>query len=195
MGWLISIPPKTMVCWNSNPQDLKMWFYLEKQSLYPSWIMGLSWQRGLHNSMKLWAKSCRATQDRWAIVKSSNKTWFTGGGNGKSLKSSCHENHMKSMKKQQKDMTPEDDPLDQQVCRCSWGRAERELQEEWRGWTKEKKHSGVEASLGESIVRCCKEQYCVGTWNVGSMNHGKLKAIKQGMARVNIDTLGLSELK
>ena len=44
-------------------------------------------------------------------------------------------------------------------------------------------------------VRCCKEQYCIGTWNVRSMNQGKLEVVKQEMARVNIDILGISELK
>ena len=41
----------------------------------------------------------------------------------------------------------------------------------------------------------CKEQYCIGTWNVRSMNQGKLEVVKQEMARVNIDILGISELK
>ena len=49
-------------------------------------------------------------------------------------------------------------------------------------------------SGGESEVRCCKEQYCIGTWNVRSMNQGKLDLVKQEMARVNIDILGISEL-
>ena len=44
-------------------------------------------------------------------------------------------------------------------------------------------------------VRSCKEQYCVGTWNVRSMNQGKLEVIKKEMARVNIDIFGISELK
>ena len=44
-------------------------------------------------------------------------------------------------------------------------------------------------------VQCCKEQYCIGTWNVWSMNQGKLEVVKQEMARVNIDILGTSELK
>ena len=44
-------------------------------------------------------------------------------------------------------------------------------------------------------VKFCKEQYCIGTWNVMSMNQGKLKAVKREMARVNIDILGISELK
>ena len=46
-----------------------------------------------------------------------------------------------------------------------------------------------------SKVRCCKEQYCIGTWNVRSMNQGKLEVAKQEMARVNVDILGISELK
>ena len=43
-------------------------------------------------------------------------------------------------------------------------------------------------------VRCCKEQYCIGTWNVMSMNQGKLEVVKQEMARVNIDIIEI-ELK
>ena len=46
-----------------------------------------------------------------------------------------------------------------------------------------------------SKVQCCKEQYCIGTWNVRSMNQGKLEVVKQEMARVNVDILGISELK
>ena len=46
-----------------------------------------------------------------------------------------------------------------------------------------------------SKVRCYKEQYCIGTWNVRSMNQGKLEVVKQEMARVNINVLGISEIK
>ena len=46
-----------------------------------------------------------------------------------------------------------------------------------------------------SKVLCCKEQYCIGTWNVRSMNQGKLEVVKQEITRVNIDILGISELK
>ena len=52
--------------------------------------------------------SCRVTQDRWVTVKSSNKTWFTGGGNGNLLQYSCLENTMNTMKRQ-KDMTLKDE--------------------------------------------------------------------------------------
>ena len=44
-------------------------------------------------------------------------------------------------------------------------------------------------------IQCWKEQYCIGTWNVRSMNQGKLEVVKQEMARVNVDILGISELK
>ena len=46
-----------------------------------------------------------------------------------------------------------------------------------------------------SKVQCCKEQYFIGTWNVRSMNQGKLEVVKQEMARVNVNILGISELK
>ena len=52
----------------------------------------------------------------------------------------------------------------------------------------------MEVSRGESKVGCCKERYCLGTWNVRSMNQGTLEVVKQEMARVNIDIL-ISELK
>ena len=56
-----------------------------------------------------------------------------------------------------------------------------------------KKHRVVDVTGDRSKAQCCKEQYCIETWNVRSMNQGKL--VKQEMARVNIDILGISELK
>ena len=53
----------------------------------------------------------------------------------------------------------------------------------------------VDVSGGKSKARCCKEQYCIGTWNVRFMNQGKLDVVKQEMARVNINISGISELK
>ena len=53
----------------------------------------------------------------------------------------------------------------------------------------------VDVTSDRSKVRCCKEQYCIGTWNVRSMNQGKLEVVKQEMARVNVNILGISELK
>ena len=59
---------------------------------------------------------------------------------------------------------------------------------------KQKQHPVVDVTSDKSKVRCCKEQYCIGTWNVRSMNQGKLEVIKQEMARVNFNILGFSEI-
>ena len=53
----------------------------------------------------------------------------------------------------------------------------------------------MDVTADRSKVRSCKEQYCIGTWNVRSMIQGKLEVVNQEMARVNIDILGISELK
>ena len=60
---------------------------------------------------------------------------------------------------------------------------------------KQKQYAVVGVTGDRSKVQCCKEQYCIGTWNVKSMNQGKLEVFKQEMARVNVDILGISELK
>ena len=59
---------------------------------------------------------------------------------------------------------------------------------------KQKQHPVVDMTGDRSKARCCKEQYCIETWNVRSMNQGKLQVVKQEMARVNINILGISEL-
>ena len=56
-------------------------------------------------------------------------------------------------------------------------------------------HSVVDVSGGESKVRCCKEQYYIGIWNVRSINRGKLDMVKEDMLRVNINILEISKLK
>ena len=60
---------------------------------------------------------------------------------------------------------------------------------------KQRQHPLVDGIDDRSKVLCCKEQYCIGTWNVMSMNQGKLEVVKQKMARVNIKILGIRELK
>ena len=60
---------------------------------------------------------------------------------------------------------------------------------------KQKQYPVVDVTADRSKVRCCKEQYCIGAWNVRSMNQGKLEVVKQEMGRVNIDILGISELR
>ena len=60
---------------------------------------------------------------------------------------------------------------------------------------KQKQHPVVDVVGDGSKVLCCKKQYCIGTWNVRSMNQGKLVVVKQEMARVNVDILGINKLK
>ena len=60
---------------------------------------------------------------------------------------------------------------------------------------KQKQHPAVDVTGDGSKVQCCTEQYCIGTWNVRSMNQSKLKVVKQEMVRVKINILGISELK
>ena len=60
---------------------------------------------------------------------------------------------------------------------------------------KQKQHPAVDVTGYGSKDQCCKDQYCIGTWNVRSMNQGKLEMIKKEMTRVNVNILGISELK
>ena len=60
---------------------------------------------------------------------------------------------------------------------------------------KQRQYPVVDVTGDRRKVPFCKEQYCIGTWNVRSMNQGKLEVVKQEMARVNVDILGISKLK
>ena len=59
----------------------------------------------------------------------------------------------------------------------------------------QKQHPVLDVTGDGSKVQCCKERYSIGTWNVRSMNQGKLEVVKQEMARVNVNILGISKLK
>src|SRR5574337_973135 len=138
---------------------------------------------------------CRATQEGQVMVESSDKTWSTGEGNSKPLQFSCLENPIHSTK-WQKDRTLKDE-LPRSVG------AQYATGEEWRNNSrkneemepKQKQCPGVDVTGDGSKVQCCKDQYCIRTWNVRSINQGKLELVKQEMAEVNIDSLGISELK
>ena len=62
-------------------------------------------------------------------------------------------------------------------------------------YSQQKQYPVVDVTGDRSKVQCYKEQYCIGTWNVRSMNQGKLEVVKQEMARVNVDILGIRELR
>ena len=104
---------------------------------------------------------------------------------------------MNSMKRQ-KDRTPKDElPISRSVdvqyaTRDRWRNKSRKNEEME---TKQKQHPVVDVTGDGNKVQCYKEQYCTGTWNAKSMNQGKLEVVKQEMARVNIDILGISGLK
>ena len=98
--------------------------------------------------------------------------------------------------KRQKDMTQKDELLRSVGAQFTTG-------DQWRNNSikieemkpKQEQHPVVDVTSDGSKVQSCKEQYCIGTWNVRSMNQGKSEVVKQEMARVNLDILGISELK
>ena len=108
---------------------------------------------------------------------------------------SCLENTMDSMKRQ-KDRTLKDEfsrSVGTQYAIGDQWRNNSRKNEEMK--PKQKQHPVVDVTGDGSKFCCYKEQYCIGTWNVTSMFQGKLEVVKQEMARVNIDVLGISELK
>ena len=119
--------------------------------------------------------------------------WSTGEGNGKPLQYSCLENPMNSMKKQE-DMTLKNELPRSVGAQYATGEEQRNnYRKNEETEPKQKQYPVVNGTGDGSRVGCCKEQYCIGTWNVRSMNQGKLEVVKQEMARVNIDILGISE--
>ena len=146
-------------------------------------------------SVKLSAMPCRSTQDGRVMVESSDKMWSTGEGNSKPLQYSCLENPMNSTKRKNDRILKEELPRSvgaQYATGDQWRNNSRKNEETE---PKQKEHPVVDLTGDGSKVRCCKEQYCIGTWNVRSMNQGKLEVVKQEMARVNVDILGISKLK
>jgi len=145
--------------------------------------------------MKLQAMLCRATHDGRIMVESSDKTWSTGGGNGKPLQYSCLENPMNSMKRQKYRTRKEELPRSVDAQHATGDQWRNNSRKNEGMEPKQKQHPVVDVTGHRSKVQCCKEQNCIGTWNVRFMNQGKLEVVKQEMARVNVDILGISELK
>ena len=129
------------------------------------------------------------------MVERSDRMLSTGEGNGKPLKYSCLENPMNSMKRQNDRTLKGELPMSvgaRYVTGDQWGNNSRKND---RMEPKQKQHPAVDGTGDRSKVQCCKEQYCIGTWNVRSMNQGKLKVVKQEMARLKINILEISELR
>ena len=138
---------------------------------------------------------CGATQDGQVMVERSDRMWSTGKGNGKPLQYSCLENPMNSVKRQNDRILKEELP---RLVSAQYATGDQ-----WRNNSrknegmepKQKQYPVVDVTGDRSKVQCCKEQYCIATWNVRSMNQGKLEVVKQEKARVNVDILGITELK
>ena len=139
--------------------------------------------------------SCGATQYKQVMVEKSDRMWFTGEGNEKPLRYSCFENPMDSIKRQNDKILKEEHPR-------SVG-AQYPTGDQWRNNSrknegmdpKQKQYPVVDVTGDRSKVLCYKEQYCIGIWNVRSMSQGKLEVVKQEMARMNVDILGIGKLK
>ena len=107
----------------------------------------------------------------------------------------CLENPMNSMKRQNDRILKEECPGlvgAQYATGDQWRNNSRKNE---RMEPKQKQHPVVDVTGDRSKVQCCKEQYCIETWNVRFMNQGKLEVVKQDMARVNVNILGISKLK
>ena len=138
---------------------------------------------------------CRVTQDGRVMVENSDKMWSTGEGNGKPLQYSCLENSMNSMKRQ-KDRTLKDELPRSVGAQYATGNQWRNNSRKNEGIElKQKQYPFVDVTGDRSKVPYCKEQYCIGTWNLRYMNKGKLEMVKQEMARMNVNILGISEPK
>ena len=138
---------------------------------------------------------CRTTQDRQVMVESSDKTWSTGEGKWKTTSVFLSENSMNGVKRQKDRKLKDDLPRSvgaQYATGDQWRNNSRKNEETE---PKQKQCPVVDVTGDGSKVQCCKEQYCIGTWNVRSMNQGNLEVVKQEMVRVNINILGISELK
>ena len=130
----------------------------------------------LSNSMKL-SHAREATQDVQVILERSDRMWSTGEGNGKPLQYSCLEKPMNSRKRQNDSTLKEELPrsLGAQYATGDQWRNNLRMNEGME--TKQKQYSAVDVTGDRSKVQCCKEQYCIGTWNVMSMNQGKLEVV------------------
>ena len=137
----------------------------------------------------------RATQDVRVMVERSDRLWSTGEENGKPLQYACLENSMNGMKRQNDRILKEELPWSvgaQYATGDHWRNNSRKNE---RMEPKQKQYPAVDVTGDRSKIQCCKEQYFIGTWNVRPMNQGKLEVVKQEMARVNINILGIIELK
>ena len=115
------------------------------------------------------------------MMERSDRMWSTGEGNSKPLQYSCLENPINSMKRQNDRILKEELPrsVGAQYATGDQRRNNSRKNEEME--PKQKQYSVGDVTGDRSKFQCCKEQYCIGTWNVRSTNQGKLGMVKQEM--------------
>ena len=123
----------------------------------------------------------------WRVL---GKRGPTGEGNGKSLQYSCLENPMNSMKRR-KDITLKELPRLVGAQYANGGQWRNNSRKNEGMEPRQQQYPVMDVTGDRSKVPCCKEQYCLGTWNVRSMNEGKLEVVKEEMAREKVDILGI----
>ena len=130
-----------------------------------------------------------------SLLWSMQSMWSTGEGNGKPLQYSWLENPMNNMKRQNDMILKEELPRSVGAQYATGDQWRKNSKKNEGMEPKQKQYPVVDVTGDGSKVWCCKEQYCIGTWNVRSINQGKLELVKQEMARVSIKVLEISEWK
>ena len=135
---------------------------------------------------------CGATQEGRVMVERSNRMWSTGEGNGKPLRILALRTPWTAWKGKKIGHWKMNSPGAQYATGDEWrnNSGKNEGME-----PKQKQHPVVDGNGLRSKVWCCKEPYCIGTWNVRSTTQGTLEVVKQEMARVKVEILGISKLK
>ena len=128
--------------------------------------------------MKL-SHALRATQDGWVMVERSDRLWSTGERNCKPLQYSYFENPMNSTKRQNDRILKEVIPRSVGAQYVTGGQWRNNSRKNEGMEPKQKQYPAVDVTGDRSKARCCKEQYCIGTWNVRSMNQGKLEVVNK----------------
>ena len=141
----------------------------------------LRWPKSSRNLNETLSQSYETvkTKIQWKKSVVEMEMWSTGEGNGKPLQYACLENPMNSMKRQNDRILKEELPRSVGV-QYATGDQWRNNSRKYEGMEpKQKQYSAVAVTGDRRKVQCCNEQYCIGTWNVRSMNQGKLEVVKR----------------
>ena len=129
------------------------------------------------------------------MVESSDRMWSTGEGNGKPFQYSSLENPMNRKKRQNDRILKGELPRSVGAQYATGGQWRNNSRKNEGMEPKQNQYPAGDVTGDRSKVICCKGQYCIGSCNVRSMNQSKLEVVKQEMAKVNINILGISQLR